>query len=82
MHCAAFEFLECFPDSFIISRILLKSVFCLPLSFYLKDYFFGTILIVLQSVVRIRSIYLKVSACPFGSYAACYLHFLIYALCT
>lgn len=56
MHCAAFEFLECFPDSFIISRILLKSVFCLPLSFYLKDYFFGTILIVLQSVVRIRSI--------------------------
>ena len=61
---------------------LLKSVFCLPLSFYLKDYFFGTILIVLQSVVRIRSIYLKVSACPFGSYAACYLHFLIYALYT
>ena len=35
---------------------LFKSVFCLPLSFYLKDYFFGTILIVLQSVVRIRSI--------------------------
>ena len=35
---------------------LFKSVFCLPLSFYLKDYFFGTILIVLQSVVRIRSL--------------------------
>ena len=52
------------------------------LSFYLKDYFFGTILIVLQSVVRIRSFYLRVFACPFGSYAACYLYFLVYALCT
>lgn len=104
MHCAAFEFLECFPNFFVTfcdvicyifdsvhlflppsesacfsypfpilsikkagkKYFLLKSVFCLPLSFYLKDYFFGTILIVLQSVVRIRSIYLRVSACPFG----------------
>ena len=94
MHCAAFEFLECFPNFFVtfcdvicyifdsvhlflppsesacFSRpfpilstkkagkkyFLFKSVFCLPLSFYLKDYFFGTILIVLQNVVRIRSL--------------------------
>ena len=38
-------------------KILFQKCFCLPpVLLPLKDYFFGTILIVLQSVVRIRSI--------------------------